>query len=65
MKEEIEAIFDVLQKLDINPTQHNVTILFGVFNSLKKIYKEMEESANVGNSAENGSAVDPCGRNGD
>ena len=59
MKEEIEAIFDVLQRLDIQPTQHNVTILCGVYNSLKKIHKELEESANVGNSAEKGAAADP------
>lgn len=64
MIEDIEAIFDVLQQLDIKPTQHNTTILCGVFNSLKKIHNELEESANVGNSAENGAAVDSCGRDG-
>lgn len=65
MKEEIEAIFDVLQQLDIKPTHHNVTILCGVFNSLQKIKKELEESADVGNATENGSTADPCGSNGD
>ena len=63
MKEEVDAIIDVLQQLDIKPTHHNVTILCGVFNSLKKIKKELEESANVG--TENGTTPDPRGRDGD
>ena len=59
MREEINAIFDILQGLDIKSTPNNVQILDATFNSLRKIYKELEESANVGNSAENGTTADP------
>ena len=59
MREEINAIFDILQGLDIKATPNNVQILDATFNSLRKIYKELEESANVGNSAENGTTADP------
>lgn len=47
MKDEIKAIFDVLQDLEIKPTPNNVRILDAVYNSLKKIYQETGEEENA------------------
>lgn len=41
MKEDIKTVFDALQDLDIKSTPHNVSILDGVFDILRKIYQEM------------------------
>lgn len=60
MINEIDAIFDILQCLDIKPTQNNVQILNATFNSLRKIHNELEEKENAG--AENGKTSDICGR---
>ena len=59
MKEEISAIYDILQSLDIKPTPNNVQILDATYNSLRKIYKELEGLENVGTSAENRATSDP------
>lgn len=63
MKDEITAIYDVLQNLEIKPTPNNVRILDATYNSLKKIYKELEEKENAG--TENRAASDSCGSNRD
>ena len=56
MKDEITAIYDVLQSLEIKPTPNNVRILDATYNSLRKIYKELEEKENAG--TENRAASD-------
>lgn len=43
IKEKIEEIFNVLQDLDMKPTPHNVSIIGGVFDSLRAIYAEIEK----------------------
>ena len=43
MKEKIEEVFNVLQDLDMKPTPHNVSIIGGVFDSLRAIYAEIEK----------------------
>lgn len=63
MKEKIEDVFNALQELDMKTTPHNVSIMNGVFQFLKAVYKELEEAENGG--TENGSEIDPDGRNQD
>ena len=48
MKKVIESVFDTLQDLDMKPTPHNVSIMDYVYQTLRNIYKEMEEAENVG-----------------
>ena len=49
MKKVIESVFDALQDLDMKPTPHNVSIMDYVYQTLRNIYKEMEEAENAGN----------------
>lgn len=49
MKKVIESVFDTLQDLDMKPTPHNVSIMDYVYQTLRNIYKEMEEAENAGN----------------
>ena len=63
MQEEINAIFEILQGLDVKPTPNNVRILDATYNSLKKIYKELEEKENAG--TEDRAKADSCGSNAD
>lgn len=54
----IEDCFNSLQGLERVPcTPHNTSILTGVFEQLRIIYKELEGMKDVG--TENGPAVDP------
>jgi hypothetical protein len=48
MKERINEVFNALQELDIKPTPHNASIMCGVYDVLKIIYKELEGLENVG-----------------
>lgn len=50
MKEIIESVFNRLQELDIKATPNNVGIMDYVFQTLRNIYKEMEETENAGKS---------------
>ena len=59
---EINAIFDILQELDIKSTPNNVRILDATYNSLRDIYKELGGKENAGESR---TEVDSCGRNAD
>lgn len=61
---ELEAVFNILQDLDMKPTPHNVNIMNAVYNSLRRIAAEMEEKENAGNAAD-GPTPDPDGRNHD
>lgn len=47
MKEQIRDIFTALQELDIKATPNNVSILDGVYATLREIYQRLEESENV------------------
>ena len=53
MKENVTEVFDALQHLEMKPTPHNVSIMNGVYNVLKMIYKELEEKENVGTESGN------------
>lgn len=44
IKEKIEEVFNVLQDLDMKPTPHNVSIMGGVYDSLRAIYAEVEKN---------------------
>jgi hypothetical protein len=52
MKDKINEVFNALQELDVKPTPHNVSIMCGVYDFLKIIYKELEEKENVGTESE-------------
>jgi hypothetical protein len=62
MKDDIQAIIDIMPRLEIRPTHNNVTIMCGIYNTLRDILKELEEEENAGSSAENGTKVDSDGR---
>lgn len=47
MKEELEAVYDILSRLELKPTYDNVTILHGIYNSLRMIINELEGKENV------------------
>lgn len=49
MKEKVEDVFNVLRELDIKATPNNVSILDGVYATLREIYQRMEEAENAGN----------------
>lgn len=51
MKEKVESCFNALRELDLKPTPHNVSILHGVYEILRSLYREMEEN-NEGNQAD-------------
>lgn len=59
MKEQIESVFEALKELEMKPTPKNVSIMNGVYNRLKGIYKELEEKENAANRR----TADPDGRN--
>lgn len=61
MKEDVQAILDIMPCLEMKPTHNNVTIMCGIYNTLRDILKELEEKENVG-SSENGPKADPDGR---
>lgn len=48
MKEKVKDVFNVLRELDIKATPNNVSILDGVYATLREIYQRMEESENAG-----------------
>ena len=48
IQKEINAIFDILQELDIKSTPNNVRILDATYNSLRDIYKELGGKENAG-----------------
>lgn len=58
MKDDINAVFEGLKKLEMAPTPNNVSIMNSVYIILKKVYKGMEEKEN----AENRPTSDPDGR---
>lgn len=47
MKEKINEVFTALQGLDIKATPNNVSIMSGVFATLREIYQEMGEQENA------------------
>lgn len=57
MKEIVASIFEALKNLEMPPTPKNVSIMNGVYEQLRIIYKELEDMKDVG--TENGPAVDP------
>lgn len=59
MKDRIEAVFNMLQALDIKATPHNVSIMSGVYAELRGIYQDMEVSEN---GSKDGTAVNSEGR---
>lgn len=48
MKEKVKDVFNVLRELDIKATPNNVSILDGVYATLREIYQRMEETENAG-----------------
>lgn len=40
--EELETVFNALQELDMKPTPHNVSIMNGVYDILRRIYQGQE-----------------------
>jgi hypothetical protein len=60
MKEKLNEVFEALKMLDMKPTPPNVSIMHGVYNLLKDVYKELTEVENNG-TAENGPADHPEG----
>ena len=40
--EELKTVFNALQELDMKPTPHNVSIMNGVYEILRRIYQEQE-----------------------
>ncbi len=59
MKEEIETVFNALQELDMKPTPHNVSIMNGVYELLRGLYKETEDEK--GDGGKDGSPSDHGG----
>ena len=58
IKDRVEDCFNSLQGLEKVPaTPNNASILNGVYEQLRIIYKELEDMKDVG--TENGPAVDP------
>lgn len=53
VEDKINEVFEALQHLDIKPTPHNVSIMCGVYDFLKIIYKELEGLENVGTESGN------------
>ena len=51
----LESAFDALKELDIKPTPHNVSILDGVYDLLREVYREVSD----------GNADSPCGQHSD
>ena len=52
MQEKLNDVFTALQGLDIKATPNNVSILDGVYATLREIYQRMEETENVGSESE-------------
>lgn len=62
MLETLNAVFEALKQLDMKPTPPNVSIMHGVYERLRAIYKELEEGEHNGRT--DGEALDPGGRDG-
>lgn len=43
MKEKIDAVFNILQMLELKPTPNNTSIMCGVYNTLREVYQKLEE----------------------
>lgn len=43
MKEKIDAVFNILQQLELKPTPNNTSIMCGVYNTLREVYQKLEE----------------------
>lgn len=43
MKDRIQVCFNALQELDIKPTPHNVSILNGVYETLRSVYSDIDK----------------------
>lgn len=57
IKEQVEAVFNTLQELNIEPTPHNVSILYGVYEVLRGLYNKIGDDENAGDT-EHGAASD-------
>lgn len=44
MKDRIEGVFNALQELDLKPTPHNTSIMDQVYDILRGVYKELDET---------------------
>lgn len=44
MKNKIEGVFNALQELELKPTPQNVSIMDSVYDILRGVYKELEET---------------------
>lgn len=44
----LETAFDALKELDIKPTPHNVSILDGVYDLLREVYREVSDADSDG-----------------
>lgn len=56
MREEIEAVINILPTLDMKPTQHNTLVMTAIYNSLSKVLEEIGGAENAG--ADNRAASD-------
>ena len=45
---EVDSMFNIIQKLDIRPTEYNLQILTGCLGSLRFIYNTVKEDADNG-----------------
>ena len=52
MKEKIEEIYEALKKLEIKATPGNVSIMDGVYISLKEIYAVLDKGGDRGERTE-------------
>ena len=43
MKEKLEEIFDALKELEMKPTPNNVSIMDGVYSTLRELYHKAED----------------------
>lgn len=43
MKEKINAVYETLQKLNIQPTRDNMSKLLGCLNVLQEVFEEIKE----------------------
>ena len=60
MKEKINACYERLQKLAIQPTKNNMEILLQTLYDLQEVYRELEGTENAG--TENRAPSDSDGR---
>lgn len=45
MKDKILAVYNALKDLDVQPSPHNVAILYSLYQILKEAYQELTEGA--------------------